>query len=339
MRAVGRAGRRPRRTAAAVPRHPPPRPGRRRRGDRRAGARRVADEPGCWTGRCFFHDGWVPYDERDRWLAAADDRREHAPRAPGDRVLLPDPGRSTTCGAGCRSSAPAGDELAERVAAVGRRRGRAARGTTTPSRRRWPACWTTRPDGTTPLRRRSAPGRDTGVVARGRPAGRVLRRPRVGRPDLVLGAADRELLGVRERRPTGSLRVRVGAALREGGLRLVLAPAPAACHPAVSRRPPGPPDRPGHRAGRDPRTTASVPGGAGSAAGSPRFPSPSRMPSRSGPVTRPGSHRHDETPMICSEVSDAGRDREHEVDAPPATGEPSSAAAATAATIGSSGNR
>ena len=134
VRAVARLLPRPAAAAAALPGHPPP--GARRPDGDRCGARgrrrdRLLDRA------VFFHDGWVPYDERGHWLAAADvgvsTHHEHVETEFSFRTRLVD---YLWCGLPVVSTG--GDDLAEHIA--GRAPG-------WPSRRGiWnPWCWRSGP--------------------------------------------------------------------------------------------------------------------------------------------------------------------------------------------------
>jgi glycosyltransferase involved in cell wall biosynthesis len=83
-----------------------------------AAARGAAAETGTLNRAVFFHEGWVPYDERGRWLAAADvgvsTHKDHVETEFSFRTRLLD---YLWCGLPVISTA--GDDLAERVAANG----------------------------------------------------------------------------------------------------------------------------------------------------------------------------------------------------------------------------
>ena len=81
-------------------------------------ARAAAVETGTLDRQVFFHDGWVPYDERGKWLAAADvgvsTHHDHVETEFSFRTRLLD---YLWCGLPVISTG--GDDLAERVAAQG----------------------------------------------------------------------------------------------------------------------------------------------------------------------------------------------------------------------------
>jgi glycosyltransferase involved in cell wall biosynthesis len=83
-----------------------------------AAAREAAVETGTIDRVVFFHEGWVPYDERGRWLVAADvgvsTHKDHVETEFSFRTRLLD---YLWCGLPVISTG--GDDLAERVAASG----------------------------------------------------------------------------------------------------------------------------------------------------------------------------------------------------------------------------
>jgi glycosyltransferase involved in cell wall biosynthesis len=185
-----------------------------------ARARALAADLGLLGTVVHFHDGWVPHGDRDRWMSAAtvgvSAHLRHLETEFSYRTRLVD---YLWCGLPVVTTA--GDELAAHVAASGA-------GTAVPpgDDDAYTAALAALLDDD--ARREAA-------VTAARAAGRALAWSRAvapladfcaaprRAPDLVLDAADRELLGVgAPRRTTASLRVRVGAALREGGLRLLL---------------------------------------------------------------------------------------------------------------------
>jgi glycosyltransferase involved in cell wall biosynthesis len=183
-------------------------------------ARALAAELGLLDTVVFFHHGWVPHAERDLWMSAAEIAVSahwlHLETEFSFRTRIVD---YLWCGLPVVTTA--GDELAGRVAAAGagvavgpgdveaytaalealldddeRRAGARTAARTLATELTW-----------------------SQVVA---PLVEFCHAP-YRAPDLVLGAADRELLGLRTpRRTTGSYAVRVGATLREGGARLVV---------------------------------------------------------------------------------------------------------------------
>jgi glycosyltransferase involved in cell wall biosynthesis len=81
-------------------------------------ARDAAVETGTLDSAVFFHDGWVPYDERGQWLAAADvgvsTHRDHVETEFSFRTRLLD---YLWCGLPVVSTG--GDDLAEEIAGQG----------------------------------------------------------------------------------------------------------------------------------------------------------------------------------------------------------------------------
>jgi glycosyltransferase involved in cell wall biosynthesis len=193
--------------------------------------RRVADELGVGGRQVLFADGWVPYDERAGWLAAAEiGVTTHLPHLETEfsfrtRVL-------DYLWAGLPVVTTAGDVMAELVAAEGL-------GAVVPPRD--PAALATALDGllSDPVRRSAAAAASARVAERYRwplvaaPLLDFCREPRRA-PDLVLPAADRALLGIGGLDGTGPrLRTRLAAARREGGLRLVARRAAARLRPSA----------------------------------------------------------------------------------------------------------
>jgi hypothetical protein len=82
------------------------------------GAREAAVRTGTLDRQVFFHDGWVPYDERGKWLAAADvgvsTHHDHVETEFSFRTRLLD---YLWCGLPVISTG--GDDLAERIAGAG----------------------------------------------------------------------------------------------------------------------------------------------------------------------------------------------------------------------------
>ena len=198
-----------------------------------AAARQTAAELGLAGREVLFADGWVPYDERARWLAAAEiGVSTHLPHVETEfsfrtRVL-------DYLWAGLPVVSTAGDALADLVAAEGlgavvppddvraltaaldglladpaRRAAAAAASARAADAYRWPV-----------------------VVA---PLLDFCRAPRRA-PDLALPPAERALLGISALDARPSVRARLAAAHREGGLALVARRAAA--------RLSGPPHRP-----------------------------------------------------------------------------------------------
>jgi glycosyltransferase involved in cell wall biosynthesis len=181
-------------------------------------ARAAAEETGTLDRAVFFHDGWVPYDERGRWLAAADvgvsTHHDHVETEFSFRTRLLD---YLWCGLPVISTG--GDDLAERIAAEGAGAavpagdldrlaaavGRAARD----------AEW------------RAEAGTASATLARSFAWNRVVlplaefcAAPRRS-PDLVLDRVDRLQLGLGAGPAGGGVADRVRAAWREGGPRLL----------------------------------------------------------------------------------------------------------------------
>ena len=185
-----------------------------------AEARRVAAELGVLDRTVFFHEGWVPYSQRDRWLRAADvavsTHWDHLETEFAFRTRVVD---YLWCGLPVISTA--GDELADLVQ-------RAGAGAVVPA------------GDVEALQRALA--ELAGSVAVRQAAGAAARalgadlawdlvsRPLVDfcaaphrAPDLALDPVDRLQLGLRgPDRAAGSWAQRVRAARREGGSRLLL---------------------------------------------------------------------------------------------------------------------
>jgi glycosyltransferase involved in cell wall biosynthesis len=185
-----------------------------------ARARTLAADLGLLGTVVHFHDGWVPHGDRDLWMSAAtvavSAHLRHLETEFSYRTRLVD---YLWCGVPVVTTT--GDELAARVAASGA-------GSAVPAGddEAYAAALAALLDDD---------GRRTAAATAARATGRELAWPHAvapladfcaaphRAPDLVLDAADRELLGLRApRRTTAPLRVRVGAALREGGPRLLL---------------------------------------------------------------------------------------------------------------------
>jgi glycosyltransferase involved in cell wall biosynthesis len=183
-------------------------------------ARDLAEELGLIPGTVCFVDGWVPYDERGGWLAAADigvsTHHEHVETEFSFRTRLVD-----YLWSGLPVVSTGGDELAERVAAAGA-------GATVPAADVEALVDALRPLVEDPGRRAAMGGRaaelgaDLAWTRVAAPLAEFCASPRRA-PDLVLGAADRALVGVGGvAAPAPSIRTRVAAAVREGGPRLLL---------------------------------------------------------------------------------------------------------------------
>jgi hypothetical protein len=181
-------------------------------------ARHAAVETGVLDRAVFFHDGWVPYDERGRWLSASDigvsTHKDHVETEFSFRTRLLD---YLWCGLPVISTG--GDDLAERVAgsgagvtvpagdldalaaaverAVGDPQWRIAAGTAS-----------------------SALGRSFGWDAVAAPLADFCAAP-VRAPDLVLDAVDRLQLGLAAPGSNGRLLARLRAGWREGGPTLI----------------------------------------------------------------------------------------------------------------------
>ena len=195
-----------------------------------AATRRVAEELGLAGRQVLFADGWVPYDERAGWLAAAEiGVTTHLPHLETEfsfrtRVL-------DYLWAGLPVVTTAGDAMAELVAAEGV-------GAVVPPRD--PAALAAALDGllADPASLSAAAAASARVAERYRwplvaaPLLEFCRAPRRA-PDLILPAADRALLGIAG---TGGAAppvwTRLAAARREGGLRLVARRAAARLRPA-----------------------------------------------------------------------------------------------------------
>jgi glycosyltransferase involved in cell wall biosynthesis len=183
-----------------------------------ARARTLAEELGLLDGVVHFHHDWVPYAERDRWLASAvvgvSAHHEHLETEFSFRTRLVD---YLWCGLPVVTTG--GDELGELIGARGAGRPVAAGDVDgfaaalaglldDPDRRRTAGAAARELAGTLTWDAVAAP-----LVA-------FCAAPRRA-PDLLLDAADRELLGVRSAPATGSVTARVGATLREGGAGLL----------------------------------------------------------------------------------------------------------------------
>ena len=136
-------------------------------------ARALAEQLGLLGSVVHFHDSWVAYAERGAWLLQADcaisAHAEHLETRFAYRTRLLD-----CFWARLPVVCTSGDDLADYVAARAPRRGRAAAGRATRSRRRWSRCSTT---GATAMpqrlaRRRRAPE----LAAHGRAARALDRR-------------------------------------------------------------------------------------------------------------------------------------------------------------------
>ena len=182
-----------------------------------AAARRVAEELGVAGREVLFAAGWVPYDERAAWLAAAEiGVTTHFPHLETEfsfrtRVL-------DYLWAGLPVVTTAGDVMAELVTAEGL-------GAVVPPRD--PAALAAALDDllTDPARRAAAAAASARVAERYRwprvaaPLLDFCRAPRRA-PDLMLPAAERALLGIPAASPM-PVWTRLAAARREGGLGLV----------------------------------------------------------------------------------------------------------------------
>jgi glycosyltransferase involved in cell wall biosynthesis len=182
------------------------------------GARALAEELGLLGRVVHFHAGWVPHAERDRWLASAvvgvSAHHAHVETEFSFRTRLVD---YLWCGLPVVTTA--GDELAERLAAAGAGvpvaegdvdgYAAALAGYVDDPARRAAA---------SAASRALADGLSWDAVAA--PLVEFCAAPRRA-ADLLLGPADRELLGLRGAERTAGLGARVGAALREGGPGLV----------------------------------------------------------------------------------------------------------------------
>jgi glycosyltransferase involved in cell wall biosynthesis len=177
-------------------------------------ARTAAEETGTLDRQVFFHEGWVPYDQRGRWLAGADvgvsTHHDHVETRFSFRTRLLD---YLWCGLPVISTA--GDDLADRIAAAGA-------GRTVPAGD---------VDGLTaalvaaaadPVWRQEA-GRTSAELARDLAWDRVVRpladfcaAPERA-PDLLLDRGARLQMGMREGQSAGNLGGRVRVALRDGG--------------------------------------------------------------------------------------------------------------------------
>jgi len=181
-------------------------------------AREAAAETGVLDRAVFFHDGWVPYDERGRWLAAADVgvsmHKDHVETEFSFRTRLLD-----YLWSGLPVISTGGDDLAERVAAAGA-------GTTVPAgdldalaaaldRAVRDPEWRVTAGAAS-----SALGRSFAWDRVAEPLTDFCAAP-VRSPDLVLDAVDRLQLGLAPA-GGGGLLDRLRAGWREGGGRLLL---------------------------------------------------------------------------------------------------------------------
>jgi glycosyltransferase involved in cell wall biosynthesis len=184
-----------------------------------AAARDAASETGTLDRAVFFHEGWVPYDERGHWLAAADvgvsTHKDHVETEFSFRTRLLD---YLWCGLPVISTG--GDDLAEHIARQGA-------GVTVPAgdlealaaaiaRAARDGAW------------RAAAG--AGAASLGRsyawdrvtvPLAEFCAAP-VRSPDLVLDRVDRLQLGVDGPSGEGRLLDRLRAGWREGGSGLII---------------------------------------------------------------------------------------------------------------------
>jgi glycosyltransferase involved in cell wall biosynthesis len=183
-----------------------------------ARARALADSLGLLDRVVHFHSGWVPHADRDLWLASAtvgvSAHRGHLETEFSFRTRLVD---YLWCG--LPVVATAGDDLGELIASAGA--GRLAQEGDVDD---FAAALAGFLDD---AERRAAAGAAARTLAAGLTWDRVAAplvefcaAPRRS-PDLVLGSADRELLGLSGGQRRASLAVRAGAALREGGPGLV----------------------------------------------------------------------------------------------------------------------
>jgi glycosyltransferase involved in cell wall biosynthesis len=183
-----------------------------------ARARDLAESLGLLDRVVHFHSGWVPHADRDLWLSSAlvgiSAHRAHLETEFSFRTRLVD---YLWCG--LPVVATAGDELGDLITGAGA--GRLAREGDVDDFAAALADLLDDPG------RRSAAGAAARTLAAGLTWDRVAApladfcaSPRRS-PDLVLGPADRELLGLGAGQRRVSLTARTGAALREGGPGLV----------------------------------------------------------------------------------------------------------------------
>jgi glycosyltransferase involved in cell wall biosynthesis len=182
-------------------------------------ARAVAEELGLLDTVVFFHHGWVPHAERDLWMSSAEiavsAHRVHLETEFSFRTRIVD---YLWCGLPVVTTV--GDELAGRVATTG---AGVAVGPGDVEAYTAALAALLDDDALRAGARTAASGLAaemawSRVVA---PLAAFCAAPHRA-PDLVLGAGDRELLGVKvPRRTTASYAARVGATLKEGGARLV----------------------------------------------------------------------------------------------------------------------
>ncbi len=198
-----------------------------------AAARRVAEQEALLDRTVFFADGWVPYEDRDRWLRAADiavsTHLDHLETEFAFRTRVLD---YLWCGLPLVSTT--GDELADVVASAGagtvvpagdvdRLRAALVALATAPQLRR---------EMGTAARRLAA---TFGWELVARPLADFCADPHRA-PDLALDPVDRLQLGLRPpARPAGSPVRRVQAALREGGPALLARRLLARARPATRR--------------------------------------------------------------------------------------------------------
>jgi glycosyltransferase involved in cell wall biosynthesis len=183
-----------------------------------ARARELAASLGLLDTVVHFHSGWVPHAERDLWLSSAavgvSAHRAHLETEFSFRTRLVD---YLWCG--LPVVATAGDELGDLIAGAG-----AGLLVTEGDADGFAAALSGFLDDDD---RRGSAGAAARALAGhltwdevARPLVEFCAAPRRS-PDLLLGAADRELVGLGDGRRRASLTVRTGAALREGGPGLV----------------------------------------------------------------------------------------------------------------------
>ncbi|MGY1824788.1 glycosyltransferase [Blastococcus sp. SYSU DS0541] len=182
-------------------------------------ARRAAEEAGVLDRTVVFHEGWVPYEERDRWLRSADiavsTHWDHLETEFAFRTRVLD---YLWCGLPVITTA--GDELADVLS------GRGAGLVVPPG--------DVEALSAALLELAGSPGARSSLGNAARDLSAELAWDRVARPlvafcsaprrapDLALDAVDRLQLGLRPAGPPrGTLRRRIAAALREGGIGLV----------------------------------------------------------------------------------------------------------------------
>jgi glycosyltransferase involved in cell wall biosynthesis len=183
-----------------------------------ARARALAEELGLLGSVVHLHSGWVPHAERDRWLGSAlvgvSAHHAHVETEFSFRTRIVD---YLWCGLPVVTTA--GDELAERVAGAGA--GVPVAEGDVDGYASALAGYLDDPE------RRAAAGAASRQLAQGltwdavaAPLVEFCAAPRRS-PDLLLGPADRELIGLRGTVRSAGVGARVGAALREGGPALV----------------------------------------------------------------------------------------------------------------------